>query len=256
MKKTTTNCVQRYRQQGFTLVEVMVAITISLVMVAGILQVSQANKESNRLQRNMSFVQQNIRSAMELLGRDIRQAGFYVDDDPANRILPPFSPFVVSATLDDADAGNTTGSDIITLNYESDVNCLNEPTFDSSNAAAVASNHFANNRWFIQNQRLMCGSNTGIPQPLVEGVENLQILYGENTDGDPRSANRYVRADQVGNMANVVSVRIGMRFISREAVRQTTVTESYALLDAAAVSYSDRLLRREITTTISLRNEQ
>ena len=88
---STYTCRQ---QRGFTLVEVLVAITIGLLMMAGILQISEASKESSRLQRNMGFVQENIRTAMELLSRDIRQAGFYTDDDPDARILNAPSPFV------------------------------------------------------------------------------------------------------------------------------------------------------------------
>jgi type IV pilus assembly protein PilW len=243
-------------QSGFTLVEIMVAMAIGLVMVAGILQVSAANKESSRLQRNMGFVQENIRSAMELLARDIRQAGYYEDDNPAARILTPPAPFVaVSASTTDTSSaitadGGGENNDQITITYESNLDCLGQAT------PVVGGNRFAINHFFISNQRLMCqGNGAAAAEPLVEGVESLQILYGENTDGDPRSANRYVRPDQVANINNVVSVRLGLRFISREAVRPTTDSNQYALLDAAAFHASDRLLRREITTTISLRNE-
>ncbi|MBV8157470.1 MAG: PilW family protein, partial [Dyella sp.] len=50
-------------------------------------------------------------------------------------------------------------------------------------------------------------TGSGQPQELVEGVDNLALLYGEDTDGD-QSANRYVTADNVGNWNNVVSVRL------------------------------------------------
>lgn len=260
----TAFCKQFRTQQGFTLVEIMVAITIGLVMMAGILQVSQANKESNRLQRNMGFVQENIRSAMEIMGRDIRKAGFYIDDNPAARILTPPVPFKfvsVTATTDTtafatADGGGA-NNDQITITYEAidgtTRDCLGAvPTIAA--AGPETGNIFVVNQYFIANQRLMCRGNTGAAQPLVDGVESLQILYGENTDGNPASANRYVQPD-VANMSNVVSVRLGMRFISRESVRPTVDSNVYALLDATAPApFNDRLLRREITTTIFLRN--
>lgn len=238
----------------------MVAITIGLVMVAGILQVSQANKESNRLQRNMGYAQENMRTAMELLGRDLRMAGHYIDNNPAARILTPPTPFKrqtatgVSITAD----GGGANSDQITVVYEAPTiatkDCIGQ------NPTNIGGNFFVENHYFIANQRLMCGAGRDgtVPQPLVDSVENLQILYGENTDGNPLTVNRYV-GSQVANMDNVVSVRIGMRFISREQVRPTADTNSYALLDAAAFTPSavapDRLLRREITSTIFLRNE-
>jgi len=230
----------------------MVALTIGLVMLAGILQISLANKESSRLQRNMGFVQQNIRSAMELLTQDIRMAGHYIDSNPATRFLNAPAPFDITTTRDGGDANN----DTITVTYESDTDCLGQAT----PAPNAAGDRFAVNRYSIANQRLVCLGNGNLTrsQPLVDGVESLQILYGENTDGNPRSANRYVQAWQVADMRNVVSVRIAMRFISRESVRTTANNHQYALLDATAFTpvANDRLLRKEITTTISLRNQR
>lgn len=258
-------------QQGFTLVEIMVALTIGLLMMAGILQITLANKESSRLQRNMGFVQENIRSAMEFLARDVRQAGHYIDDNPDRAILPDTpltptnnadiapAPFINVSAVASTDTtapitadGGGANNDQITLTHESTTDCVgaNVPP------TVVDGNSYAVNHYFIANQRLMC-RGIGAAQPLVDNVESLQILYGENTDGDSRSANRYVRADQVGNMKDIVSVRIAMRFVSRQGVRQAANTDQYALLDATPFSplATDRLLRREMTTTISLRND-
>jgi len=251
------------QQEGFTLIEIMIAITIGLLMMAGILQISAASKESSRLQRNLSFVQENIRISTEMLGRDIRQAGYFEDDNPADPIsaLDPFvdlsGPTTNTDTAITADGGGA-NSDQITITYESDTDCLGRNTFA---VGEEADNHFAENHYFIENQRLMCRGNGIVPvgenaqEALVEGVESMQILYGENTDGDPRSANRYVQAG-VADPENIVSVRIALRFHSREHVRQSVDNNQYALLDATAVgpAANDKRLRREITTTIALRN--
>ncbi len=237
------------QQQGFTLVEVMVAMAIGLLMMAGILQISAASKESSRLQRNMGFVQENIRSAMELLARDIRQAGYFENDNSGRYLADAPTPFVAATTIDGTGADN----DEITVTYESNTDCLGQ-----TNIPLVDGNRFAVNHYFIDSQRLMCrgnGNPAGNAQPLVEGVESMQILYGENTDNDPRSANRYVKPEQA-DLNNVVSVRIAMRFHSRESVRQGTDENSYALLDADPYTPAagDQRIRREITTTILLRN--
>jgi len=53
--------------------------------------------------------------------------------------------------------------------------------------------------------------NGGSAEPLVEGVENLQILYGEDTDSPSDGVpNIYRKATAVTNWAKVVSVRIGI----------------------------------------------
>ncbi|NOX76102.1 MAG: prepilin-type N-terminal cleavage/methylation domain-containing protein [Gammaproteobacteria bacterium] len=245
----------RPRQQGFTLVEIMVALTIGLVMTAGILQISQANKASNRLVRNLSFVQENMRTAMELLKRDVRRAGFFAINGVP---IPTPPPPLAATTVDGSENGAVNDNDTITVAYESDPryfggkDCLGQaPTIPAGTTKV-------RNTYFVKDEQLMCrGNGNARALSLVDGVEALQILYGENTDGDPRSANKYVRADQVTNMSNVVSVRIAMRFRSRANVSSTVNTNQYALLDEGASAVpNDRLLRREITTTISLRNTQ
>ncbi len=247
----------RPRQQGFTLVEIMVALTIGLVMTAGILQITQANKASNRLVRNLSFVQENMRTAMELLGRDVRRAGFFaINDIP---VLTPPPALDLTTTVDGSENGGAVNdNDTITVVYASDPRYFGGLDCLGQNPTIPAGTTTVRNTYFVQNEQLMCrGNGNASAQPLVEGVEALQILYGENTDGDPQSANIYVRADQVTNMNDVVSVRIAMRFRSRANVTSTVDTNQYALLDeGASTAPNDRLLRREITTTISLRNTQ
>jgi len=46
-------------------------------------------------------------------------------------------------------------------------------------------------------------------EELVEGVENMQLLYGEDTDGDG-AANRYRSAANIDDFRDVVSVKVGL----------------------------------------------
>lgn len=80
-------------------------------------------------------------------------------------------------------------------------------------------------------------------QELVEGVQDMQILYGEDTDAD-RTANIYRAANAVTDMTQVVSIRITMIVQSLEDNITTSVISPY----------TDRKLRRTFTTTITIRN--
>lgn len=81
-----------------------------------------------------------------------------------------------------------------------------------------------------------------VTEELIDGIEDMEILFGEDTDAD-RTANRYVSADTVGlNMANVVSVRITLRL--------RTLEDNVA----AVAANGDRRIRRTYTTTTSIRN--
>jgi type IV pilus assembly protein PilW len=64
------------RHRGMTLVELMVAMTLSLVLMAGVTTLFQGTKLTRQLQDGMATVQQNGRYALHLLVRDIRGAGY------------------------------------------------------------------------------------------------------------------------------------------------------------------------------------
>ncbi len=93
-----------------------------------------------------------------------------------------------------------------------------------------------------------------VPEEMVEGIENMQILYGEDTDADG-TANRYVPASSVTDMHNVVSVRISL-LVQSISDFITTRPQSYTfpVIGGTATTPTDRRLRHSFTTTISLRN--
>lgn len=63
-------------QQGFSLVELMVAMTIGFVVVAAVGYVYLSSRQSFRLADSMSRMQENARLAIETLARDVRMAGY------------------------------------------------------------------------------------------------------------------------------------------------------------------------------------
>src|SRR5690606_36209903 len=91
---------------------------------------------------------------------------------------------------------------------------------------------------------------------LVSGIDRLQVLYGVSTQGDLDSANQYVSADRVADWGMVRAVRLAVLANSERAVNPPPPPRDYILLDAAPVSFDDRLARQIYTTTIQLRNIQ
>jgi type IV pilus assembly protein PilW len=65
-----------YRQAGLTLIELMVALVMGLVLLAGVVTVFVANKQTYRVQDALARLQENGRFALAFLERDIRMAGF------------------------------------------------------------------------------------------------------------------------------------------------------------------------------------
>ncbi|MGH8501583.1 MAG: PilW family protein [Gammaproteobacteria bacterium] len=94
-------------------------------------------------------------------------------------------------------------------------------------------------------------------EELVEGVENMQLLYGLDSNGDER-ADQYVRAHQVvapQSWNDVVTVRLGLLVHTLDNVAPDFDTASYSLPGAAiAADGSDRRQRYVFTSTIKIRN--
>lgn len=98
------------------------------------------------------------------------------------------------------------------------------------------------------------------PQELVEGVENMQILYGTDTNGDGR-ANQYVVAP-VAITNNVVSVRISLLVSTPgEIPKRNNDTKIYKMLslndtvNVRVTPKADRRIRKVFTTTVKIRNK-
>jgi type IV pilus assembly protein PilW len=86
----------------------------------------------------------------------------------------------------------------------------------------------------------------------MDGIEDLQVLYGEDTDGSG-VANYYVPADQVVDMQNVISVRFAIVARSYDDNLTGGPAQNFVVLGANAVAPDNRL-RQVYTSTVTVRN--
>lgn len=238
-------------QAGLTLVELMVAMVLGLLLTAAVIQVFAGSRSSNTVQGGMSRLQENARFALDALGRDIANAGFTrsfyrLADGSENARL------TLGSTLNNVSAYAPllflpeafTASDTIEVNYEAATDCLGAPT----------PNGVASNRYFLDGTDLMClGNGAATPGLIAEHVENLQFLYGIDTDED-RAANSFVTADQLAADSVIVAVKVALLTSTGDPVGMDSEAR-YSLLDIPAVGpFSDRRLRQVFSRTIILRN--
>lgn len=249
------------RQRGLTLVEIMVALVISLFLLAGLLQMFIGTRQSSRVQENLSRVQENGRFAIDFLSRNIRLAGYRsrATIEEGRSFEDKFSGVrAIQGTNDDG----TNGSDTLTVVFEGEGagqgdirNCLNAQIISSAVAPVTSSNVFTVSYDSASGKyALRCQSGAGVAaQAILEDIENMQILYGENTDGDVFGvADRYVPANNVGSWDRVVSLRISVLIRTQEN-NLVAAPQAYSF-NGTTVTPTDRRLRRVFTTTITLRN--
>ena len=236
---TTQQAARTHRREshGFTIVEIMVAMAISLILLLGVINIFMASKTSYTLQSGAARLQENARFALDFISRSVGMAGLNMAPSPA---------FTVANTLD----GGGNASDSIQVNYKFATDCLGNPTGASGvasdlydirvEAATGVSNLYCNN------------------QPLVEGIENMQILYGQDSDADG-VADSYVSAANVTDWGSanggIASIRIALLVSTVDDAGATDNTPTFRLLNAPALGpFNDNMLRRVFTRTILVRN--
>jgi type IV pilus assembly protein PilW len=138
----------------------------------------------------------------------------------------------------DATTGNTTGT-------------LGHAYQNSSGRVS----RFVNKRYYIADENDGNGPalyDTGTR--LIDGVENMQILYGEDTTGDS-IADEFRTAEDVANWTNVTSVRLAvlLRTVDEDTGLDPN-TSKYYLFDQEITAPGDQRRRRVATTTILIRN--
>lgn len=94
-------------------------------------------------------------------------------------------------------------------------------------------------------------------QEYLDGVEDFQVLYGEDTDppGSAGSgvANYYVPANQVADMNSVISVRFAVVVRSSQDNLTGGDAQNYSVL-GTAVTAPDTRIRQVYTSTVTVRN--
>jgi type IV pilus assembly protein PilW len=308
MNNSARHFRSRRTQLGLTLIELMVAITVGLILTAGVLQIFLSNQQTYRIQETMSRLQENGRFAINMLTRDIRMAGFWGCNNnitnvtsnlntPNNYVDPslgnisgttgvggmsdaftlqmaygpglPVKSHSQSAATFATTAGNnlkqfqiilvgdctrgdisqitnanpgTSGTVVVNTGLGVPGNATKPPQYTSDAkiyAIHKISYQIANG---ADGRPSLFYTEDGANQEVVEDVDSMQILYGEDIDADG-TANRYVPAGTAGlNMTDVVSVRIFLNL--------STAQDNVSLVSTGG----DRRIRETFTTTIVLRN--
>ncbi len=241
------------RQSGMTLIEIMIALLIGAFLLGGVMQIFINSKQTYRMQENLSRLQENGRFAMDYLSKDVRMVGYWdcmmpsaVNDDingtegasGAPDSLTLRGAFVM--TRPDKDPSDPT---------KGKVDCGTAVTAAATVACpqtTAPANFYTDNSSIITysiNSNMLRKITNCTTTDIVEGIENMQILYGIDTDAASTvnfgTPNYYVAANAVANWTQVVSIRI---------------TITVRTLDDKLTNTGDGRIRRDFTSTIALRN--
>lgn len=95
------------------------------------------------------------------------------------------------------------------------------------------------------------GANT--PEELVEGVEQMQLRFGVDTNNDSL-VDEYRTADAVADWGAVYSVEIALLIRSETGYGSERDTQTYQLADVVVAAPNDTLIREVFSATVGIRN--
>lgn len=251
----------RPRQSGFTLLELMIALTLGLLLLTGIGTIYVGSNQTYRVQEQSARIQESGRYALEVIGRSLRQAGYW---------NMPVSPVALQTAFGGTPITGTNGAgtaaDAVTVQYDG---VAGSRDCEGTNITAAMMPVVVQDAIQLDaaNFELECESNVdgtvaNDPQPLVSNVEDLQLIYGVDNVGNDQSADLYTAAPTAAQWPTVVSVRACVLIRSEE---QGITTSAQSFLNcagalgtatgaAAFTAAGDSRLRRTFVATFNLRN--
>jgi type IV pilus assembly protein PilW len=106
MHTLTTDSLSYRRSTGFSMIELMIAMTISMILMAGVVQIFSGSKVSYLTQEGTARLQENARFALNRISHDLSAAGYLGCLDTAN----PVRPFTNNLTNKTAASGYNFGT--------------------------------------------------------------------------------------------------------------------------------------------------
>jgi type IV pilus assembly protein PilW len=165
-------------EQGFTVVELVVGLAISLVLLGIAVKIFLVQQRSYNVQEQLAEMQQNIRSTMDMIVRETKMAGY----DPLNTAIPVsgiiYSPTQLQILTDIDGSGTATGieNEDITYSYNGTDSQI------IRNTAGVDSEIAGNIQAFNFNYY----DSNGIPTTASANIRQMQLsITGRTAKADP-----------------------------------------------------------------------
>ncbi|HYS15096.1 MAG TPA: PilW family protein [Burkholderiaceae bacterium] len=202
------------RHAGMGLIELLIAMALGLVIVAGMLSVLYSTRSTSLAQNGISQMQDDQRLALMMLTNTVQGAGYFPNPltSTLTAELPANSTFVNAGQSVAGATGAGAPGDTLRVRYEAGVG---DGTMDCNGRGnTTGANLMLVNTFSVDvNGNLICSVNGAAAVALAGSVQNFQVFYGVDTDGDS-SADRYIAAGAMttANWNSVVSVRITLTF--------------------------------------------
>jgi type IV pilus assembly protein PilW len=231
----------RFSNQGITLIELMIAMTIFLLVLGGIYSTFRAQHKSYLIQEEIAAMQQNIRAAMFYMTREIRMAGY----DPtgnAGAAIMIANVAELQFTIDENGDGDFTNP---------------SPPNDSNEQIRYALTNDVNKDGVADGSPCNLGREawSGGLQVVAENIDALDFVYLDGAS-PPTVLNPGGTNVAAGDLSKIRSVEITIVARTGRALRATKNNNLYYNQQGTQIlgAQNDNFSRKSMTTFIKCRN--
>ncbi len=205
-------------QRGFSMLELVVAMSIAVFLLAGLFTILQGTRHTSTDQTALAQLQDNERIAMSVM-TDIVQAAGYFPGAPTAVLTQELLANAQFATAGQSVAGTDNGAQGVNLlirfktaGGDRIYNCF------GSNPVGGGPTPYVNTFSVNANNQLTCSNGT-ITAAIANGVQKLEVRYAVNTSSTSTNSNcpadRYLTTAQMTQpiyWTNVCAVEIKLTF--------------------------------------------
>jgi len=264
---------------GYTLVELLIAMSITAILMTAIYQIFQTRQNSHVKQQLVVEMQENIRAAVSLIKREIRMTGY---DPAANDGEDSDGDSAIDNDEESAGTGiEKAGRGMIrfTFDYDDDMTTGT----DERITYGFADDYDADGDGIADSGAVPLGRATGGGQliPIAENIQAIGFAYAfdHNHDGildtddgtadgnvvwafdaDPSDGNDALTTNLDNNLlaapvplSDIRAIRVWILARTREPIRGHFENRTYAV-GGRNISCSDKYPRRLLTATVYCRN--
>jgi type IV pilus assembly protein PilW len=204
-------------QNGFTIIEFMIALMIGVFLLGGLLTIVQDNRRVFGSQNQLAQLQDSERLALTMMTDVIQMAGYFPDpttNSAQSTMLGIGAPVMaagqaMTGTFNGAVPGDSTTVRYTTSGSDGVLSCTGTTKIGGIFTFVNTFSVVVNGAGVSQ---LVCTREDGVVYPLVNGVTNLRVLYGVNTTGSGNNVDSYQTAAAVANWNTVISANITLTF--------------------------------------------
>ena len=238
------------QEHGFTLVELLVAMAMLGIVMGAIYSTYKSQQDSYVVQEEVVQMQQNLRAALHLLGKDLRAAGY----NPAKN--PDIEGFLTEIPEEESAGSPETSTSTTSLAMTADLDM--NASINADDHTEQLAYRFNNGGFTLEKFIYDSDSDTWDWETVADNIDAVNFVYLDE-DGNPLDPATDTNLPLIRSVQVTILARTGK--VTRDFTNNQTYENKMDPTDTDEAPYywsftapGDNYRRRLLSTTIFCRN--